>query len=160
MSKKVIYPGTFDPITLGHVNIVERAASLFDHVIVAVAENQSKKPLFEAAKRVQLAMESLSHLSNVTVKGFSNLLIEFAKNENTQAIIRGLRAVSDFEFEFQLASMNRRLAPGIETVFVTPLEKYAFVSSSLVKEIALLGGDVSEFVPPCVVRAFYERGMS
>ena len=148
--KKVIYPGTFDPITYGHVDIIERAAKLFDHVVVSVAVNKQKHKLFTIEQRVQLVKDSITHLENVSVTSFASLLMDFAKTQQANIIIRGLRTVSDFEFEFQLASMNRRLSPLLETVFLTPSEEFLFLSSSLVREIAALNGDVVEFVPDCV----------
>lgn len=153
MKKTAIYPGTFDPITNGHLDIIERAANLFNHVIVAVAENAYKSPRFSLENRVMLAKEVLAHLPNIEVAGFNSLLVKFADERGASVIVRGLRAVSDFEYEFQLASMNRRIAPQLETVFLTPAEKYSFISSTLVREIASLGGDVSQFVHPKVAQA-------
>jgi len=147
MNITAIYPGTFDPITKGHVDLVERAARMFDRVIVAIAENRNKGPLFSLEARVAMASESLRGLPRIEVLGFDTLLVEFARTTGSQVILRGLRAVSDFEFEFQLAGMNRHLGPELETVFLTPGERYAFISSSLIREIAKLGGDVSAFVP-------------
>ncbi|MEW6352766.1 MAG: pantetheine-phosphate adenylyltransferase [Pseudomonadota bacterium] len=141
-----IYPGTFDPITHGHSDLIQRAARLFDRVIVAVAANPAKKPFFALEQRVALARKVLADLPNVEVAGFDTLLADYASARDAQVILRGLRAVSDFEHEFQLAGMNRRLAPKVETLFLTPAEQYAYISSSLVREIALLGGDVSAFV--------------
>lgn len=141
-----VYPGTFDPITHGHSDLVNRASRLFDRLIVAIAMNPGKQPLFSIDKRVSLAKRVLSTCANVEVVAFDSLLVDFVRQQNAQVILRGLRAVSDFEFEFQLASMNRRLAPDIETLFLTPSEKFSFISSSLVREIALHGGDVSPFV--------------
>lgn len=155
--KTAVYPGTFDPITCGHGDIVRRAAILFDRVIVAVAVNAGKQPVWNVNERVELARKVLADLPNVEVVPFDNLLIEFAKQHGAGIILRGLRAVSDFEYEFQLAGMNRRLAPEIETVFLTPAEQYTFISSSLVREIARLGGDVSEFVHPEVKKALQAR---
>lgn len=146
-----VYPGTFDPITNGHTDLVRRAAKLFDKVIIAVAANPSKKPVFTLEERVALAKEVLGDIDNVEVCGFDSLLVHFVKARSAQVILRGLRAVSDFEYEFQLAGMNRHLAPELETVFLTPSEKYAYISSSLVREIASLGGDVSKFVHPKVM---------
>ena len=148
-----IYPGTFDPATLGHIDLISRAAKLFDEVIVAVAENQGKSPLFSLEERVSMLEESIVGLGNVRVIGFNNLLMDCAREQKANTILRGLRAVSDFEYEFQLASMNRHLDPSIETTFLTPSENYAFVSSTLIKEVASLGGDVSEFVSPQVMEA-------
>jgi len=149
----VVYPGTFDPITNGHTDLVERASRMFDHIIVAVADNPKKKPMLDLEARVDLASTALGHLANVEVTGFSNLLAEFVKEKNAKIILRGLRAVSDFEYEFQLANMNRVLAPNVESVFLTPAEQYSYISSTLVREIASLGGDVSNFVHPEVARA-------
>lgn len=155
--KTAVYPGTFDPLTCGHGDIVRRAALLFDKVIVAVAKNAGKQPVWDIAERVELAQKALAELSNVEVVPFDNLLIEFAREQGAAIILRGLRAVSDFEYEFQLAAMNRRLAPDIETVFLTPAEQYTFISSSLVREVARLGGDVSGFVHPEVKKALEAR---
>jgi pantetheine-phosphate adenylyltransferase len=149
----VVYPGTFDPITNGHADLVERAARLFPKVIMAVAVNPGKRGAFPVEARVSLAREVLAHIPNVEVCSFDNLLVDFMRQSKARVILRGLRAVSDFEYEFQLASMNRRLAPEIETVFLTPAEQYAFISSSLVREIAALGGDVTAFVHRKVVAA-------
>jgi len=149
----VVYPGTFDPITNGHTDLVERAAKMFDHIILAVANNPKKKPLLDLETRVDLAQEVLGHLHNVEVVGFSNLLADFVCERDANIILRGLRAVSDFEYEFQLANMNRVLAPNVESVFLTPAEHYSFISSTLVREIASLGGDVSNFVHPQVEAA-------
>jgi len=146
MSVIAVYPGTFDPITNGHADLIQRAARIFDRVIVAVAANPGKQPTFELKDRVRLAELVLQDLDNVEVRGFDNLLVHFVRACQAQVILRGLRAVSDFDYEFQLAGMNRRLAADIETVFLTPAEQYAFISSSLVREIVALGGDVSEFV--------------
>jgi pantetheine-phosphate adenylyltransferase len=148
-----IYPGTFDPATLGHLDLIDRAAKLFDEVIVGVAENSDKKPLFTLDERVEMLKQAADGLDNVRVIGFNNLLIDCAREYNADTILRGLRAVSDFEYEFQLAAMNRHLDPGIETTFLTPSESYAFLSSTLIKEVASLGGDVTEFVPPQVIKA-------
>lgn len=153
MSVIAVYPGTFDPITNGHLDLVHRASRLFDQVIVAVANNPNKHPLFTLERRIELIEDTCAELGNVAVLGFSGLLVDFIREQNAQAIIRGLRAVSDFEYEFQLASMNRHLAPEIESIFLTPAEQHAFISSSLVKEVAKLGGDVSEFVPEIVLEA-------
>ncbi len=152
-----VYPGTFDPITNGHTDLVERAARLYDRVIVAVAESPTKAPAFPTDQRVALATEVLAHLDNVVVEGFDTLLVDYMREKQAQVILRGLRAVSDFEYEFQLASMNRQLAPEVETMFLTPAEQYAYVSSSLVREIAALGGDVSPFVHAKVVAALQAR---
>lgn len=153
MNITALYPGTFDPITHGHTDLVQRAARLFDRVIVAVAANPSKTPAFHLEQRVALARAVLVELTNVEVCGFDTLLAEYVVERQAQVILRGLRAVSDFEREFQLASMNRRLAPQVETLFLTPSEQYAYISASLVREIAALGGDVSAFVHPQVKAA-------
>ena len=153
MQKRVVYPGTFDPITNGHLDLVERAATMFDDVIVAIAASEKKGPLFDLDERVQLARDSLSHVPNAEVTGFDKLLAFFCRDQGAHVLLRGLRAVSDFEYEFQLANMNRQLAPELETVFLTPAEDLSFISSSLVREIALLGGDVSKFVPENVQAA-------
>jgi pantetheine-phosphate adenylyltransferase len=157
MAVIAVYPGTFDPITNGHSDLVCRAARLFDKVVVAVAANESKRPMFSQAERVQLAREVFGDLPNVEVDGFNSLLVEYVKQKGASVILRGLRAVSDFEYEFQLAGMNRRLSPDIETLFLTPAEKYTYISSSLVKEVASLGGDVSGFVNPVVMAALKAR---
>ncbi len=148
-----IYPGTFDPITNGHTDLIHRAAKLFDKVIVAVAASTGKKPRFTLSERVDLANKVLAGVDKVEIIEFDTLLVEFTRQCKADVILRGLRAVSDFEYEFQLAGMNRRLAPEVETMFLTPAEQFAYISSSLVKEIAALGGNVSEFVHPLVVEA-------
>jgi pantetheine-phosphate adenylyltransferase len=148
-----VYPGTFDPITSGHVDLVDRAAPLFERLIVGVAESPGKGPALPLALRVDLAREALAHHGNVEVRGFDSLLAHFVKEVGGGVLLRGLRAVSDFEYEFQLASMNRHLIPEVETLFLTPAEQYGFISSSLVREISRLGGDVTDFVPPAVARA-------
>ena len=150
MKRSAMYPGTFDPITNGHNDLVRRAASLFDHVIVAIAANPNKAPMFPLEARVDLARRVLHDLPNVEVLGYSGLTVEFARQHRVSVVVRGLRAVSDFEFEFQLANMSRHLARDVETVFLTPKEQFTFISSSLVREIAVLGGDVREFVDPIV----------
>jgi pantetheine-phosphate adenylyltransferase len=152
-----MYPGTFDPITNGHLELVRRAARLFEKVVVAVAESPGKTPLFSFEERITLARRVLSKLSNVSVDGYSGLTVEYASNHSLDVIVRGLRAVSDFEYEFQLANMNRHLKPQIETVFLTPADEYTFISSTLVREVASLGGDVTEFVDPHVARTLRER---
>jgi pantetheine-phosphate adenylyltransferase len=158
MSKLIaIYPGTFDPITNGHVDLVQRAAQLFDKVIVGVAENAGKTPVMPLQERIQLANDALVGVANAEVCGFNILLIEFVKQQGASVIIRGLRAVSDFEYEFQLASMNRHLDASVETVFLTPAEQYSYISSSLVREIARLGGDITPFVPANVAAALVHR---
>jgi len=152
-----LYPGTFDPITNGHTDIIMRATALFQTVVVAVAANPSKSPAFDLERRVALAQTVLAELPRVKVMAFSNLLVEFARDINAKVILRGLRAVSDFDYEFQLAGMNRRLAPELETVFLTPAEQYTFLSSRLVREVAALNGDVTVFVHPAVNVALRER---
>lgn len=153
IAKIALYPGTFDPITNGHIDLIHRASKLFDQVIVAVASSSRKKPRFTLEERIDLAEKVLSECPNVSVKGFNVLLVDFAKQQNANILIRGLRAISDFEYEFQLASMNRNLAPQIESLFLMPADEYSFISSSLVKEVASLGGDVSNFVHPLVFSA-------
>ncbi|GAA5216358.1 pantetheine-phosphate adenylyltransferase [Corallincola platygyrae] len=154
MTTRVIYPGTFDPITNGHTDLIERAAKLFDEIIVGIAESPSKKPWFSLQERIVMAEQATQHLADkVRVVGFSGLLVNFAKAHDANVMIRGLRAVSDFEYEFQLANMNRRLMPGLESVFLTPSESNSFISSTLVREVALHGGDVEQFVHPDVGQA-------
>jgi pantetheine-phosphate adenylyltransferase len=153
----VIYPGTFDPITNGHVDLTERAARLFDRVVVAIAHSEKKQTLFSLEERVDLCETALGHLDNVEVVGFSNLLTEFVKSQNARCVLRGLRAVADFEYEFQLANMNRAMFPEFESVFLTPSEHLSYISSTLVREIAALEGDISPFVPPQVAVALKER---
>lgn len=155
--KKVICPGTFDPLTNGHYDLVVRASQLFDEVILAVAKQKSKMPLFTHQERINLAERVLADYTNVRVIGFSTLLVQVVEQYNVSAIVRGLRAVSDFEYEFQLALMNRRLKNDVETVFLTPAEENSFISSSLVKEIARLGGDISPFTPPIISQALRDR---
>lgn len=150
MALTVVYPGTFDPITRGHEDIVRRAAALFERIIVAVAANSGKAPYFDLGERVELASAALAEFSNVQVVGFSSLLTHFVAEQQARVILRGLRAVSDFEYEFQLAGMNRKLHPEVETVFMTPAEQYMFISASMVREIARLGGDVTPFVHPLI----------
>ena len=154
--KLCIYPGTFDPFTNGHLDVLERAAKLFTHVRVAIAIDSTKAPLFTPARRVELVRANLHGLPNVDVVSFEGLLVEFARQQHAEAIIRGLRALSDFEFEFNMALMNRHLDPDVETIFVMPNEAYSYTSSSLVKQIAKLGGDVAKFVPPNVAAALRE----
>ena len=145
-----VYPGTFDPLTKGHEDLVRRAVGLFDQLIVAVAASQGKSPLFDPAERVDIAREVLSVYPNVEVTSFTGLLVNFVRSRNAAVVLRGLRAVSDFEYEFQLAGMNRQLMPEIETIFMTPTDQYQFISATLVREIAVLGGDVGKFVSPLV----------
>lgn len=157
MKQKAIYPGTFDPITNGHIDIIRRASRIFPEIIVAVASNKGKSPYFPLRTRIELIEEAILDLPGVSVEGFDTLLIDFAKQKKAGVILRGLRAVNDFEYEFQLAGMNRKLANAIETVFLTPSEDLMFISSTLVREISKLGGDVSQFVPPTVIKALEDR---
>lgn len=157
MHTKAIYPGTFDPVTNGHADLIERAAHLFSEVTVSVANNPNKKPLFSLEERVELVKKVTTHLDNVNVVGFNGLLADFADTQQSHILIRGLRAVSDFEYEFQLANMNRRLNPRIESVFLTPAEENSFISSTLVKEVAYHRGNVSEFCHPVVQQALIEK---
>jgi len=150
LKKRAVYPGTFDPITNGHHDLVRRAASIFEHVIVAIAANPNKAPMFPLDKRIELAQRVLDDVPNVEVVGYAGLTVDYARERGVEVVIRGLRAVSDFEFEFQLANMSRHLSRDIETVFLTPQEQFTFISSTLVREIASLGGDVSGFVHPAV----------
>jgi pantetheine-phosphate adenylyltransferase len=155
--RTAVYPGTFDPITNGHLDLVSRASVLFDQVIVAIAESTNKKPAFTLQERVGMAEQALKHISNIRVVGFNSLLASFVHEMKAGVLLRGLRAVSDFEYEFQLASMNRHLIADVETVFLTPSEQYSFISSSLVREVARLGGNVSEFVPVNVHHALVAK---
>jgi len=148
---RAVYPGTFDPITRGHEDLVRRASTLFDEMIVAVADSRGKSPFFTVEERVAMARETLAHFDNVRVEGFSGLLMDFLHKHDAKIILRGLRAVSDFEYEFQMAGMNRNLFPDVETLFLTPAEQYMFISATMVREIASLGGDVSPFVNPIVI---------
>jgi pantetheine-phosphate adenylyltransferase len=154
---KAVYPGTFDPITLGHQDLVRRASALFDRVVVGIAASEAKRPFFPLEERIRLARDILKPYKNVTVDGFKGLLMDFVRTQKAQVILRGLRAVSDFEYEFQMAGMNRNLYPEIETVFLTPAEQYQFISATIVREIATLGGDVSKFVQPVVARALAQK---
>jgi pantetheine-phosphate adenylyltransferase len=154
---RAVYPGTFDPITNGHEDLIQRASRLFHEVVVGVAHSQAKRPFFSLDERVVLAREVLAPYSNVSVMGFTGLLSEFVKEQSASVILRGLRAVSDFEYEFQLAGMNRRLAPGVETLFLTPSDKYLFLSATIVREIAVLGGDIAAFVHPLTVQRMREK---
>jgi pantetheine-phosphate adenylyltransferase len=153
MAVTALYPGTFDPITKGHMDLVERATRMFDKVIIAIAENERKRPLFSLKQRIAFAQSIFENHPQVEVLGFNSLLVDFAQQQNATVLVRGLRAVADFEFEFQLASMNRHLAPDVESVYLMPAEQYAFISSSLVKEVARLGGDVTKYVHPDVYSA-------
>ena len=157
MKRTAIYPGSFDPLTNGHLDVVQRAAKLFDRVIIAVASNDSKHPLFTKDERVALVKQAVAKLPNVETDAFDGLLVEYVASKKAQAIVRGLRAVSDFEFEFQLALMNRKLDEKIETIFMMPKDTYTFLSSRIVKEICRLGGDVSSFVPPNVQTALKKK---
>ncbi len=152
-----IYPGTFDPFTRGHEDLVRRAALLFERVVVAVAQSHGKGPIFSLEERVEIARESLKSFPNVTVAGFDGLLMDFLQVQNARVILRGLRAVSDFEYEFQMAGMNRKMYPDVETVFLTPAEEYMFISATMVREIARLGGDVSKFVQPTVLARLQQK---
>ena len=155
--KTIVYPGTFDPITNGHIDLVERASRLFDKIVLGIATSKRKGPLFDIDERIKLASDALSHVPNVEILGFDYLLVNFVKDCKADAIMRGLRAVSDFEYEFQLANMNRALSPNVESVFLTPAERFSYISSSLVREISSLNGDVSKFVPPNVAAALNEK---
>jgi pantetheine-phosphate adenylyltransferase len=155
-----VYPGTFDPITNGHIDLVDRAAPLFEKIVLGVAQSPSKGPTLPQQLRVELARQALAHHANVEVRGFDSLLAHFVREVGGGVLLRGLRAVSDFEYEFQMASMNRHLIPEVETLFLTPAEQYGFISSSLVREIARLGGDVSGFVPPGVATALREQWLA
>ena len=157
MQKRAIYPGTFDPVTNGHINIITRAAGMFDRVIMAIAASPSKKPLFSLDERVALAQEATAHLENVEVIGFSDLMASFARDQQATILIRGLRAVADFEYETQLAHMNRHLMPELESVFLMPAKEWSFISSSLVKEVARHQGDVTDFLPPNVHQALLQK---
>ncbi len=157
MHKKAVYPGTFDPITLGHEDLVRRAASLFDHVVLAVADSRAKHPMFTLSERIEMAREALGDVSNVSVAGFSGLLMNFVKEQDARVVLRGVRAVSDFDYEFQLAGMNRKMHPEVETVFMTPGEEYMFLSATLVREISMLGGDVDKFVSPKIAKHLRAR---
>jgi pantetheine-phosphate adenylyltransferase len=157
---KAVYPGTFDPLTRGHEDLVRRAATLFDTVVLAIADSKAKRPFFTLDERLTMAREVLAGIKNVQVVGFSGLLTDFVRKQGARVVLRGLRAVSDFEYEFQLAGMNRNLYPEMETVFLTPSEQHMFISATLVREIATLGGDVSEFVHPTVAKRLKEKSTS
>lgn len=152
MKNKAVYPGTFDPITLGHEDLVRRAARLFDHVVLAVADSRTKHPMFTLAERIDMARDALGDVRNVSVTGFSGLLMNFVREHKAGVVLRGVRAVSDFDYEFQLAGMNRKMYPEVETVFMTPGEEHMFLSATLVREISVLGGDVSKFVSQPIAR--------
>lgn len=157
MKNIAVYPGTFDPITYGHIDLLGRASRIFDRIIVAIAVNKNKSPLFSLPERVELTKSVLNQYNNVEVKGFDSLLLDFAKQHGANVILRGLRAVADFDYEFQLASMNRALDSAIESMFLMPAEKYMYISSTIVREIAHFGGDVTGFVPPIVVEALQKK---
>jgi pantetheine-phosphate adenylyltransferase len=157
MRRRAIYPGTFDPITNGHTDLVRRAASIFDHVLVAVANNPRKAPMFALEQRIELSRQVLADIPNVEVQGYEGLTVDFMRENDFRIVVRGLRAVSDFEFEFQLANMQRHLLPNMETVFLTPQEQFTFISSTMVREIAQFGGSVSEFVDPVVAAALRDK---
>lgn len=153
MTVTALFPGTFDPVTHGHTDLITRASRLFSHVVVAVASNPTKQPCFDLAQRVNMIKHVTQHLPNIKVIGFSGLLVDFAKQQNASVLLRGVRSVSDFDYEFQLASLNRRLSPTLESVLLTPAEEHAFISSTIVKEVTLHGGNVSEFVDPLIEAA-------
>lgn len=155
--QRAVYPGTFDPMTMGHVDLVKRASKLFDSVIIAIASSDSKKPMFTLEERIEIGNKIFTDDPKVEVVGFSGLLVNFAKENNANILIRGLRVVADFEYEFQLANMNRAMSPDIESVFLTPKEEYSYISSSLVKEIATMGGDVDRFVDPVTLEALNQK---
>lgn len=157
MSVGAMYPGTFDPVTNGHLNLVRRAARLFDHVVVAVAASPNKTPMFSLEERIGMARAALADAGNISVDGYNGLTVDYVRQHGLRVIIRGLRAVSDFEFEFQLATMNRHLQPEVESVFLTPAEEYTFVSSTFVREIGILGGDIRPFVPEIVAEALARK---
>ena len=154
---KAVYPGTFDPMTRGHEDLVRRASTLFDEIIVAIADSKGKRPFFTLEERIAMAREVLGDLKNAKVVGFSTLLTEFVRQQGARVVLRGLRAVSDFEYEFQLAGMNRNLYPEMETIFLTPSEQHMFISATLVREIAILGGDISQFVHPLVAKRLKQK---
>jgi len=155
--QRAVYPGTFDPMTMGHVDLVKRASKLFDSVIIAIASSDSKKPMFSLKERIEIGNKIFADDPKVEVVGFSGLLVNFAKENDANILIRGLRVVADFEYEFQLANMNRAMSPDIESVFLTPKEEYSYISSSLVKEIATMGGDVTRFVDPVTLEALNQK---
>jgi pantetheine-phosphate adenylyltransferase len=157
LSVSAMYPGTFDPITNGHIDLVRRASRLFDNIVVAVAASPDKAPMFSVEERIEMVREVMSDIDNVSVDGYAGLTVDYAREHKLGAIIRGLRAVTDFEYEFQLADMNRHLESDVETVFLTPIGEFTFLSSSLVREVALLGGDITRFVHPSVARKLKDR---
>jgi len=157
---RAVYPGTFDPLTRGHEDLVRRAGTLFDTIVVAIADSKAKRPYFTLEERIAMAREVLSDMKNVEVVGFSGLLTDFVRKQRARVVLRGLRAVSDFEYEFQLAGMNRHLYPEMETIFLTPSEQHMFISATLVREIAILGGDVTEFVHPSVAKRLKQKSTS
>jgi pantetheine-phosphate adenylyltransferase len=157
MSVKAIYPGTFDPPTNGHVDLIQRGSKIFDHLVVAILRNSAKDPLFTVEERVEMLKEVTAGIDNVSIATFNGLMVEFARQQCASAVLRGIRAISDYEYEFQMALMNRRLAPEIETVFLQPAGRYSFVSSRLLKEVFSLGGDVSGLIPPNVLKRLRER---
>jgi pantetheine-phosphate adenylyltransferase len=157
VGKIAIYPGTFDPITNGHIDVIERALKIFDKVIVVIARNPKKQTLFAEEERIELIRESLKHLANIEVTATEKLTVEFARSVNANAIIRGIRAVSDFEYEFQIALMNRKLCPDVTTIFLMPNEKFTYLNSSIIRELAQYGADISDFVPPCVEKKLKEK---
>ena len=157
---KAVYPGTFDPLTRGHEDLVRRASTLFDRVVLAIADSKAKRPFFTLEERIEMAKEVLADVKNVQIVGFSSLLTEFVRKQGARVVLRGLRAVSDFEYEFQLAGMNRYLYPEMETIFLTPSEQHMFISATLVREIATLGGDVTEFVHPTVAKRLKQKSTS
>ena len=154
---RAVYPGTFDPLTRGHEDLVRRAGVLFDSVVLGIADSRAKRPFFTQHERIEMAREALASVKNLTVVGFSGLLMDFVRQQNAHVVLRGLRAVSDFEYEFQLAGMNRNLYPDVETIFLTPSEQHMFISATLVREIATLGGDVAKFVHPLVQKRLAEK---
>ncbi|WP_394249676.1 pantetheine-phosphate adenylyltransferase [Vibrio profundi] len=154
---RVVYPGTFDPLTNGHLDLIERASKMFDEVIIAVAASPSKNTMFTLEERVEFCIEVTKHLDNVTAQGFSGLMVDFAKEVEANVLIRGLRTTVDFEYEFGLTNMYRRLMPGLESVFLTPAEEYAFISSTIVREVAIHGGDVTQFVPEVIAEALHNK---
>ena len=157
MNKKVLYPGTFDPLTNGHLDLIERASKMFDEVIIAVAASPSKNTMFTLEERVRFCKEVTQHLDNVTTQGFSGLMVDFAKEVEANVLIRGLRTTVDFEYEFGLTNMYRRLMPGLESVFLTPAEEHAFISSTIVREVAIHGGDVTQLVPDIIAKALHSK---